>query len=153
MKVREIAIAIVLLSHAAVGQIRSFEIQASCGGWTLSPFQTIVEKECEDLIRNEFNKLAGSAIPDVFLSPFLSNLDISSSGHVFSLALSYRFGQSRFSAGVRGDCFVFRLPYVLSVEESLEIPGFRLVTVQGQGLGRVRLNGLAILLFGRWTPL
>lgn len=153
MKVRGIAIGIFLLSSAAFGQTRSFDIQLSYGGWTLSPFRTVVERECEDLIRNEFDKLAGSAIPEVFLSPFLSNVDISSSGHFFSLALWYRFGQSRFSAGVRGDYFAFRLPYSLSVEESLKIPGFPPATLKGQGRGTVRLDGLAVSFLGRWTPL
>lgn len=97
--------------------------------------------------------MAGAAIPEVFLSPFLSNLDLSSSGYFFSLALWYRFGRSRFSAGVRGDYFNFRVPYFLSIEESLEIPGFQLATLKGQGQGTIRLNGLAVSFLGRWTPL
>ena len=153
MKVRGIAIGIFLLSGAAFGQTRSFDIQLSYGGWTLSPFRTIVERECEDLIRNEFSKLVGSAISEVLLSPVLSNLDLSSSGHFFSLALWYRIGRSRFSAGVRGDYFNFRVPYSLSVEESLEILGYPLVTLKGEGRGTVRLNGLAVSFLGRWTPL
>jgi hypothetical protein len=153
MKVRGIAIGIFLLSGAAFGQTRSFDIQLSYGGWTLSPFRTIVERECEDLIRNEFSKLVGSAISEVLLSPVLSNLDLSSSGHFFSLALWYRIGRSRFSAGVRGDYFNFRVPYSLSVEESLEILGYPLVTLKGEGRGTVRLNGLAVSFLGRWTTL
>lgn len=153
MKFRGIAIGIFLLSGAAFGQTRSFDIQLSYGGWTLSPFRAVVEKECESLIRNEFDKLVGSVIPEDFLFPFLSNVDLSSSGHFFSLALWYRFGHSRLSAGVRGDYFAFRLPYSLSVEESLKIPGFPSATIKGQGRGTVRLNGLAVSFLGRWTPL
>ena len=153
MKVRGIAIGIFLLSGAAFGQAHSFDIQLSYGGWTLSPFRTIVERECEDLIRNEFSKLVGSAISEVLLSPVLSNVDLSSSGHFFSLALWYRIGRSRFSAGVRGDYFNFRVPYSLSVEESLEILGYPLATLKGEGRGTVRLNGLAVSFLGRWTPL
>jgi len=153
MKVRGIAVGIVLLSSAAFGRTRPFDIQLSYGGWTLSPFRTMVERECEQLIRNEFSKLAGSVVPETLLAPFLSSVDISSSGHFFSLALWYRLGQSRFSVGLRGDHFDFRLPYFLSVQESLEIPGFPLARLEGQGQGAVRLNGLAVSLLGRWTPL
>lgn len=153
MKVRGIAIGVFLLSTMAIGQARSFDIQLSCGGWALSPFRTVIERECENLIRNEFDKLVGTAIPGVFLSPFLSNLDLSSSGYFFSLGLWYRFGRSRFSAGVRSDYFDFRVPYTLSVEESLEMPGFPLATLKGQGRGTIRLNRLAVSFLGRWTPL
>jgi hypothetical protein len=153
MRVRGIAIGIFLLSGAAFGQTRPFDIQLSYGGWTLSPFRSVVERECEGLIRNEFAKLVGSAIPEAFLFPFLSNVDLSSSGHLLSLALWHRFGNSRFSAGVRGDYFAFRLPYSLSVEESFKLPGFPPTTLKGQGRGTVRLNGLAVSFLGRWTAL
>lgn len=153
MKVRGIVIGVLLLSLSAFGRTRPFDIQMSCGGWSLSPFRSLVERECENLIRNEFVKLIGAAIPEVLLSPFLSSLDLSSSGRFFSLALWYRSGESRLAAGVRGDYFNFRVPYSLSVHESLELPGIPLAAMDGQGRGVIRLNGLAVSLLGRWTAL
>ena len=147
------AIGILLLAGAAFGQNRRFDIQVSFGGWSLSPFRSIVERECERLIKNEFNKLVESAIPNDFLTPLISSVDLSSSGHFFSLAGSYRFGEGRFSVGLRGDYFDFRVPYSLSVNESLEIWGFPLAALEGQGQGTVRLSGLAVSVLGRWTPL
>lgn len=153
MKTRGIAIGIFLLAGAAFGQARPFDVQLSFGGWSLSPFRSMVESECERLIKNEFEKLVGSAIPNDFLTPLLSSVDLSSSGHFFSLAVSYRFGEGRFSAGLRGDYFDFRVPYSLSINESLEIWGFPLAALEGQGQGTVRLSGFAVSLLGRWTPL
>ena len=153
MKVWRTAIGIFLFSGAVFSQTRSFDIQLFAGDWTLSPFRTAVERESEDLIRNECSKLIGSAIPEAFLSPVLSNVKLSSSGHFFSLALWYRIGRSRFSAGVRGDYFLIRLPYFLSVEESLGILGSPLATIKGEGRGTILLNGLAISFLGRWTPI
>jgi len=153
MKTRRIAIGIFLLAGAVYGQSRPFDIQVSFGGWSLSPFRSIVERECERLIKNEFSKLVESAIPNDLLTPLLSSVDLSSSGHFFSLAASYRFGEGRFSVGLRGDYFDFRVPYSLSVNESLEIWGFPLAALEGQGQGTVRLSGLAVSVLGRWTPL
>jgi len=153
MKTRGIIIGILILAGAAFGQNRRFDIQVSFGGWSLSPFRSIVERECERLIKNEFNKLVESAIPNDLLTPLLSSVDLSSSGHFFSLAASYRFGEGRFSVGLRGDYFDFRVPYSLSVNESLEIWGFPLAALEGQGQGTVRLSGLAVSVLGRWTPL
>jgi len=153
VKVKGIVIGILILSGSVFGQTRQFDVQVSYGGWTLSPFHSIVERQCERLIKNEFDVLVGSAIPDSFLSPLLSNVDISSSGHFFSLGVWYHIGESRFSAGLRGDYFDFNLPFALSVDESLSILGFPLVELEGRSLGSVRLNGLAISLLGRWTPL
>ncbi len=153
MKVRGIVIGILLLSLSAFGRTRPFDIQLSYGGWSLSPFRSLVERECENLIRNEFDKMIGAAIPNVLLSPFLSSLDLSSSGRYFSLALWHRFGGSRFAAGVRGDYFYFRVPYSLSVQESIELPGIPLAAMDGHGRGAIRLNGLAVSLLGRWTAL
>jgi hypothetical protein len=156
VKAEGIAIGVLVfavLAGAVFGQSRPFEIQVSFGGWSLSPFRTLVENQCERLIKNEFDKLVASAIPDFLLSPFLSNVDISSSGRFFSVAMWYRFGESHLSAGIRGDYIDFKLPFVLSAEETLAILGFPLVALDGQGRGTVRLDGVVVSLLGRWTPL
>lgn len=138
---------------SVLGQTKRFDIQLSYGGWSLSPFRSVVERECERLIKSEFNKLVESTIPNDLLTPLLSNIDLSSSGSVFSLAAWYRFGESRLSAGLRGDYFAFRVPYSLSVNESLEIWGLPIVALEGRGNGEVHLDGIAVSVLGRWTPL
>lgn len=153
MKAKGTVLAILILAGTALGQARPFDIRVSYGGWSLSPFRSIVERECERVIKSEFNKLVESVISADLLTSFLSTIDLSSSGHFFSLSASYRFGESRVSAGVRGDYFDFRVPYSLSVAESVEIWGFPLASLNGQGAGTVRLSGFAVSIFGRWTPL
>jgi len=142
-----------MLAGAAWGQTKRFDIQVSYGGWSLAPFRSLVERECERVIKNEFNQLVESVISTDLLSPFLSTIDLSSSGHFFSIAASYRFGESRIAAGVRGDYFDFDVPYTLSVAESISIWGFPLATLDGRGAGAVRLSGIAVTVFGRWSPL
>jgi hypothetical protein len=137
----------------AAGQTRPFDVRVAFGGWTLSPFQTLIERECERLIKSEFESSVGSSVAGVILSPFLSNVDLSSSGHFFSLAMWYRLGGGRFSTGLRGDYFDFRVPYSVSAQESLAILGLPLATLDGRGTGTVRFSGLAVSLLGRWTPL
>jgi len=142
-----------ILAGPAFGQSRPFDFQVAFGAWSLSPFVSPVEKECERLIRNEFDGLVGSVFPGILLSSSLAKLDLSSSGHFFSLAMWHRFGESRFSAGLRGDYFDFRVPFALSADETVSFLGFPLVALEGQAQGTVRLNGIAISLQGRWTPL
>ena len=151
MKIK--GICLIFLICLSFGYSKNFDVQVSYGGWTLSPFQTIVENESEDLIRKEFNKLIETVFPRGFLTPFLSNVDISSSGSFYSLALWYRFSQSPFSLGLRGDYFIFRLPYSLSAEESIAIFGLPLASLKTQGQGKIRLNSLAISVLSRWTAL
>jgi len=153
MKTITAIVGVFLLVGAVSGQTRPFEIQVSYGGWTLSPFRTIVERECELAIRDELDKLVGSAIPDLLVSPYLSDIDLPSSGHFMSLAIWYRFGRSRLSAGLRGDYFNFKLPFTVAVSESLEVFGFPLAGLDVRSLGSIRLDGLALSLLGRWTPL
>ena len=153
MKAIRTALGVFLLAGAVVGQTRPFDVELSYGGWTLSPFRTVVERECERVIRDQLDRLISSAIPDLLVSPYLSDIDLPSSGRFFSLAIWYRFGESRFSAGLRGDYFNFKLPYSVAVSESFEFLGFPLARLDVQGRGSVRLDGLALSLLGRWTPL
>jgi len=153
VKARGIPILIIVLAGAAFAESRPLEIQVSYGGWSLSPLRPLVETECERLIRNGFSNSVGAALSEAFLTPLVSSVSLSSSGHFFSAALWYRFEDSRWSAGLEGDYFDFRVPYSVSVATSLDILGFPLVAVDGRGQGTTRLNGLALSLLGRWTPL
>ncbi|MDP2916078.1 MAG: hypothetical protein Q8O91_11585, partial [Candidatus Aminicenantes bacterium] len=54
---------------SVLGQTKRFDIQLSYGGWSLSPFRSVVERECERLIKSEFNKLVESTIPNDLLTP------------------------------------------------------------------------------------
>jgi hypothetical protein len=156
MKAKGIAAAILagaILAGPAAGQSRALDFQVAFGGWSLSPFVSPIERECERLIRNEFDGVVGSVLPGILLSSSLAGVDLSSSGHFFSLAAWYRLGESRFSAGVRGDYFDFRVPYALSADETVSLLGFPLVSLTGRARGSVHLSGIALSLLGRWTPL
>ena len=156
MKAKGIAIGILVgavLTGPAFGQSRPFDFQVAFGGWSLSPFTPPVEKECERLIRSEFDSLVGSVFPGILLSSSLASVGLSSSGHFFSLAAWVRLGESRFSAGLRGDYFDLRVPFALSADEAVSFLGYPLVALEGRAQGTVRLNGIAISLLGRWTPL
>ena len=45
------------LAGAAAADERPFDLRLSYGAWTLSPFRPLVERECERLIRNGFDRI------------------------------------------------------------------------------------------------
>jgi hypothetical protein len=149
-----ILVLVLALAGAALGQSRSFDIQVSAGGWSLSPFRPLVETECERLIRSGFSGVVGAALSEIFLTPLASDVNLSSSsGHFFSAAVWCRFEGSPWSAGVEADYFDFRVPYSVSAATTLNVLGFPLASVRGGGQGTTHLRGLALSLLGRWTPL
>ena len=154
MKAKRIlaGLSLLALTATAFGESRRFDVQVAFGGWSLSPFRSIVERECERIIKREFSSLVETVIPAELLTPLLSSVELSSSGTAFSLTAAYRFGDGRFAAGVRGDYFDFGVPFTLSVAESIEILGWQLVSLEGRGSGTVDLGGFALSAFGRWTP-
>lgn len=129
------------------------DIQISYGGWTLSPFVSILENESEDLIRREYARLMETVIPGYVYSTFLSDVNLSSSGHFYSLALWYNFRNSRFSAGLKAEYFDFRLPFFVNFEQSIDFLGYQLVSLSTEGEGNVAFKSTAFSMLGRWAAL
>jgi len=127
-----------------------FDIQLSYGRWTASPFGSLLERETENMIKNELTRLMDTVLPPSAFST-LEDVSLSSSGHVVSLSLWYKFNQ--FSLGVRGGYFKYDLPYTIRAEQSIAFLGYDLVNVRTEGSGTVNLNSVMFSLLARWEVL
>jgi hypothetical protein len=136
---------------AGASMAGAVEIRVGYGGWTLSPFHSIVETRCEEVIQSEFFELLNSILPESFLSPIRANVGFSSSGTFLSAEFWIPLPRSRFAVGLRGDLIDFRAPFTASAKETIDIFGFPIADLSGFGRGTVTLNGLGLSLLGRWT--
>ena len=93
-----------------------FDIQLSYGLWSASPFGSLIERETENMIRSELERLLNSVLPPSAFST-LEDVSLSSSGHQAALSLWYRF--NTFSLGIRGAYFRYKLPYTIQLEQSI----------------------------------
>jgi hypothetical protein len=153
MKKKWLLFFIVLLMPQALVKADKIDIQISYGGWTLSPFVSTLENESEDLIRREYTRLMETVIPGYVYSTFLSDVNLSSSGHFYSLGLWYNFKHSRFSAGLKAEYFDFQLPYIIDFEQSIDFLGYQLVSLKTEGEGDVSIKSMTFSLLGRWAAL
>lgn len=126
------------------------EVRLGFGGWTLSPFHTLIESRCEETVQGEFYELLNSALPEWILSPVRTNIDLTSSGRSLYAEVWVPLGQSRFALGARGDIFRFRIPFTASASETIQIFGLPVVELYGTAAGAIKLDGLGISLLGRW---
>jgi len=127
------------------------EIRVGFGGWTLSPFHTLIESRCEKIVRGEFNEFLNSALPEWMLSPVRADIDLTSSGRSFHAEIWVPLGRGRFALGARGDVFRFRIPFTASASETVQIIGLPVAELNGTAAGTVELDGLGISILGRWT--
>ena len=154
MKARGIPILVLALAGAALGQNRSFDIQVSAGGWSLSPFRPLVETECARLIRSGFSGSIGAALALVSLTPLDAAVNLgTSSGYFFGGTVWYRFENRPWAVGLEADYFDFRVPYTVAAATTIDVLGIPLASIRGSGQGTTRLRGVALSLLGRWTPL
>jgi hypothetical protein len=110
-------------------------ISLSYGGWTLTPFTPLVEKESEAMIRSEFSNLMDPILPPYILFDNRIDADFSdSSGHFLSCRLWMDIS-SKFSLGIQGDLIHFRMPYRLYAEQEFTFDQFVLArqTTEGNG--------------------
>ena len=127
-----------------------FDIQLSYGLWSASPFGSLLERETENMIKNELERLMNSVLPPSAFST-LEDVSLSSSGHLVSLSLWYKFKQ--FSLGIRGDYYKYKLPYTINLEQSISFLDYELVRVRTEGGGTVNLNSVMFSVLARWEVL
>ncbi len=109
-----------------------------------------VESRSEDIIRDQFEALLKSSLPDWIVGPVDADIDLSSSGGVLSAEAWIPVGKSRFAAGVRGDVFSFRIPFRAAAHETLRLGGLPVAELWGTSSGKVILKGFGVSLLGRW---
>jgi hypothetical protein len=126
------------------------EVRIGFGGWTLSPFHTLIESRCEKTVQGEFYELLNSALPEWILSPVRTDIDMTSSGRSLYAEIWVPLGQSRFALGARGDVFRFRIPFTASASETIQVIGLPVADLYGTAAGAVVFDGLGISLLGRW---
>lgn len=124
------------------------EFHLAYGGWSFSPFGTLVEREAENLIKDELTRLVDSLLPSDMFSTFES-IDISSSGQMVSLTLWYNLG--RFSLGLESDYFKFNLPFTISAEQSVNFLNTELLGIRTEGSGELRLSSVMFSFLTRWA--
>jgi hypothetical protein len=149
-----VALLIALSVPPASGQDRKTVIEAAYSGWTLAPFHPFLERRTETAAREAFRDALGSTILGSILSPLSTAADFGgSSGRSFTAAVWKRLGPSRFSIGLRADMFEFRLPYSISVRETVSILGVPLAEIEGRSAGAVRVRGIGGSVLGRWAAI
>jgi hypothetical protein len=127
-----------------------FDINIAYGGWGLSPYTSLVERETESLIKDQLARVLDSVLPRDAISA-LADIDLSSSGRILSFALWYRF--SRFSLGLRTDYYEFAFPYSIRAEQTISFLDYELVRIKTQGGGDVDLSSVMLSLLSRWEVL
>lgn len=124
------------------------EFQLSYGGWSFSPFATLVEREAENLIKDELTRVVDTVFaPDVFST--FESIDISSSGRIAALTMWVNW--ERFSLGLESDYFEFSLPFTISAEQSVSFFATELLNVQTDGHGEVHLHSVMFSFLTRWA--
>lgn len=150
MKTKKITAAsgLILLILSIPCFAQKVEFQLSYGGWSFSPFTTLVEREAENLIKDELTRVVDTVFaPDVFST--FESIDISSSGHMAALTMWINWG--RFSLGLESDYFEFTLPFTISAEQSVNFFATELLNVRTEGGGEVRLNSVMFSFLTRWA--
>ena len=152
MKLKGIFITVLFLLLSDISEAGKLELQISYGRWTLSPFTTVIERESEDLIRNELQRLLSPSYPENVFSLLSSpKVDLGSSGYFVSLAVWYNYENSPFSLGLKGQYFDFRMPFSAFLDQSFTILGQELIKIETQGEGDLNLSSFTASVLGRWT--
>jgi len=149
MKVKIIMLLLFTLIMVSVVQAGDLEFQLSYGRWTMSPFVSFIERETENLIKSELTRLLAPILPRDVYSTFQS-VDLSSSGEILAFSIWYNFGKSRFSLGLKGEYYDFKLPYSINSEQSVNIFDYQLIQMETKGQGEVSLNSVMFSLLSRW---
>jgi len=139
---------LILLGLVLPGRAQKVEFHLSYGGWSFSPFTSLVERETENLVKEELTRLVDSVLPSDVFSTF-ENIDISSSGRMAALTMWVNWG--RFSLGLESDYFEFNLPFTISAEQSVEFLNTQLLNVRTRGSGEVRLHSVMFSFLTRWA--
>jgi len=148
-KAAALGIGLMLLLPTA-GRAADLDFHLSYGRWTFSPFTSLVERETENLIKNELVRFVDTFLPrDAFST--LQTIDMSSSGQIVSFTLWYNI--NRFSLGLETGLFEFNLPYTISAEQSIQFLNNELLGVYTEGSGEVRLSSVTFSLLTRWAVL
>ena len=103
------------------------------------------------MIREELQRLLSPSFPENVFTIFSPQVDLSSSGNYLSLAIWYNFSNSPFSVGLKGQYFDFKISFLASAEQSVEILGQELLRVETSGEGDLRLSSINGSILGRWA--
>jgi hypothetical protein len=126
-----------------------WEVQISGGGWSLSPFTSPVERKSEEMIREEYSRLLNLFLIDQDIIRNAFQVNLGSSGKHLALAAWYHFGPDRFSIGLRGRYFHYRIPYDVYSRQVVNFLGFSMAELETQGSGQVELGSIMVSLLGR----
>jgi len=151
MKLKGIFILTVILLLSDISEAGKLELQISYGRWTLSPFTTVVERESEELIQEELQRLLSPSYPENVYSLYSPQVDLGSSGYFLSLSVWYNFANSPFSIGMKGQYFNLRMPFSAFIEQSFTILGQELIRVETRGEGNSKLSSITASVLGRWA--
>jgi len=133
---------------AAPARVR---VEIAASAWSLRPFTTPIEDESEKVIEREILRFLRPVLEYITLPPIRENLELGSSGACGSATLWIPLLSNRLEAGARVAYARFKVPFVLTVEQTYEVLDYDLVKVRGAADGRVLFDTLMFGLLGRWT--
>jgi len=128
-----------------------WEIEATWGPWTLSPFRSPLERETEAVIRDEFGRLIESAFLERVLSLDRIRADLDSSGQAFTVTAWRDVHKGTVFLGLRISRADFRIPFRISSRYDLHVFGVRLGELETHGEGTVRIRSTLMALLARWN--
>jgi len=148
-----LGICLAVLAGAASGPLLGAPVRIELGGsvWSLRPFTTPIEDETEKVIEREILRFLEPILQYIPPPDIREDLNLGSSGECLSATLWIPLGANRLEAGLKCSLVRFRVPFVLTVEQSYSVLGYDLIRVKGTADGRVRFNTFMFGLLGRWT--
>lgn len=149
-----VSLALLFLASSASRLLADrWDIQVAYGGWSLSPFTTAVEQKSEEMIREEYFRLLHPLLEDRGFTRNIFQVDMGSSGKHLALGAWYNFGQGRFSLGLHGRYFHYRIPYDIYSRQIITFLGYPMAEFETQGSGKVSLGSVIVSLLGRYKVL
>ncbi len=146
-----VLLAFVVLESAVAPCCSAVDVLLSYGAWSMSPFTSTVEAQCEQIVEAVVKERVGRELPGFITTTFEQNVDLTSAGQFVGVEVARTISGDRFRVGGSITYVELDLPYTLDARQSLSLGRFELADAVTTGTGTVHIKAIDLALLAGWN--